>query len=221
VRDKLGPFLWHFPPIMRFDAQRLEAFFRLLPRDTEEALALARRRDSRMTGRSRLSIDANRKLRHAIEIRHPSFATTEFVELLREHGIGFVVADSARKWPKMFHVATDFVYVRLHGDVAVYTSGYTGRAPASWARRTRAWDTSGCDVYGYFDNDVKVRAAFDALNLMQKLHLRWRPSDAACGEEPVAMREAGTRVARPTGVYVPRVTRDNPAWSSLSRADSE
>src|SRR5262245_41080919 len=50
VRDKLGPFLWQFPPIMRFDAQRLEAFFRLLPRDTEEALALARRRDSRMTG---------------------------------------------------------------------------------------------------------------------------------------------------------------------------
>ena len=166
LRDKLGPFLWQFPPMFAFKRERLEAFFRLLPRNTAQALALARRRDARMIGRSRLAIDANRKLRHAIEIRHPSFMTGEFVALLRKHGIGLVVADTAGKWPKMFHVTAEFVYVRLHGDIKIYTSGYSERALASWARRIRAWDRDGRDVYVYFDNDVKVKAPFDALNLM-------------------------------------------------------
>ena len=37
LRDKLGPFLWQFPPMFRFDAARLEAFFSRLPRNTEDA----------------------------------------------------------------------------------------------------------------------------------------------------------------------------------------
>src|SRR5437762_6378398 len=106
-----------------FKRERLEAFFRLLPRTTEQALALARKRDQRMIGRSRLAIDANRPLRHAVEIRHPSFMTSDFVRLLRKHHIGLVVADTAGKWPKLFHVTTNFVYVRLHGDIQIYTSG--------------------------------------------------------------------------------------------------
>jgi uncharacterized protein YecE (DUF72 family) len=108
LRDKLGPFLWQFPPMFRFDPGRLEAFFALLPRDTEEALALARRRDARMTGRSRLAIHAKHPLRHAVEIRHPSFMNNAFTALLRKHDIGLVVADTAGKWPKMFHVTSDF-----------------------------------------------------------------------------------------------------------------
>ena len=86
LREKLGPILWQFPPMFQFKPEKLEAFFRLLPRSTAQALALARRRDARMIGRSRLAIDANRKLRHAIEIRHPSFMSAEFVALLRKHG---------------------------------------------------------------------------------------------------------------------------------------
>src|SRR5688500_10146729 len=56
LRDKLGPFLWQFPPQMSYDRERFDAFFSLLPRSTKDALALARRRDARMTGRSRLAI---------------------------------------------------------------------------------------------------------------------------------------------------------------------
>ena len=128
LRDKLGPFLWQFPPMFRYDRERFERFFELLPRDTNEALALARRRDARMTGRARLAIDEDRPLRHAVEIRHPSFMNDDFVALLRKHGIGLVVADTAGKWPHSFDVTADFVYVRLHGDVKIYTSGYTDRA---------------------------------------------------------------------------------------------
>ena len=89
------------------------------PTHYANALALVRRRDARMLGRSRLAIDADRPLRHAVEIRHRSFMNDDFVSLLRDHGIGLVVADTAGKWPKMFHVTSDFVYLRLHGDVKV------------------------------------------------------------------------------------------------------
>ena len=216
LRDKLGPFLWQFPPMFRFDAGRLAPFLKLLPRTTREALSLARRRDARLIGRSRLAIDADRPLRHAVEIRHPSFMTGEFVRLLREHRIGLVVADTAGKWPKMFHVTADFVYVRLHGEIKIYTSGYSERALSSWARRIRRWHRDGRDVYVYFDNDVKVRAPFDALNLMHQLGLRWHPPDATC-EEPLPVHEAGTRVPRLKYAYGPRVTGGNSAWNYLGR----
>jgi uncharacterized protein YecE (DUF72 family) len=208
LRDKLGPFLWQFPPLFRYQPERLEEFFALLPRTTGEALALARRRDARMHGRSRLAIDAERRLRHAIEIRHESFMSEAFVRLLRKHDIGLVVADTAGKWPKLFHVTSDFVYLRLHGDVRIYTSGYSERALASWARRIRGWDRAGRDVYVYFDNDVKVRAPFDALNLMRMLGLQWG--------EP--FHRPGLRVPRSKYAYGPRVTGGNPAWDYLKRS---
>jgi uncharacterized protein YecE (DUF72 family) len=213
LRDKLGPFLWQFPPMFRFDPERLEAFFALLPRDTEEALALARRRDARMTGRSRLAIHSKQPLRHADEIRHPSFMNNDFTALLRKHDIGLVVADTAGKWPKMFHVTSGFVYVRLHGDIKIYTSGYSDRALASWARRIRGWSKEGRDVYVYFDNDVKVKAPFDALNLMRKLRLEWSPGE----KPPLPLHAAGARVPRLKFAYGPRVTGGNPAWDALKR----
>ena len=188
LREKLGPFLWQFPQMFHFKPERLEAFFELLPRTTAQALALARRRDARMIGRSRLAIDANRPLRHAVEIRHPSFMNEDFLALLRQHGIGLVVADTAGRWPKMFDVTADFVYVRLHGDKVIYTSGYTSRALDQWAKRIRRWDRLGADVYVYFDNDVKVRAPYDAQALMRKLGLCWSAEAAASPLPKVARR---------------------------------
>ena len=220
LNDKLGPFLWQFPEMFHFKPERLEAFFRLLPRNTREALALARKRDSRMTGRARLAIDANRPLRHAIEIRHRSFMNPRFIDLLRKYDIGLVVADTAGKWPKMFHVTAGFVYVRLHGDAEIYTSGYSSRALASWARRIRAWDEEGRDVYVYFDNDVKVRAPYDAQALMRKLELSW-PADAGAPRLP----EVAARVLRSPRSRGPRVRAagEDPRWNfsrDASRARS-
>ena len=216
LKDKLGPFLWQFPPMFVYRRERLEPFLARLPKTTGEALALARRRDARMTGRSRLAIDADRPLRHAVEIRHPSFMNEDFVSLLREHGIGLVVADTAGKWPKLFHVTSDFVYVRLHGDVKIYTSGYTDRALDAWARRIRGWARGGKDVYVYFDNDVKVHAPFDALRLMHRLKLPWS-AEARDSEAPFARHAAGARRPRLRPAYGPRVTGGNAAWRSLER----
>lgn len=187
LRAKLGPFLWQLPPRMIFDEARLRAFLALLPRDTVEALRLARRRDvARMRGRSALAIDAVRPLRHAFEIRHASFCTPAFAALLREHGAALVVADTAARWPYIEQVTADFMYVRLHGETELYRSGYDEPALRRWAELIGAWRAGAepadaarlddvrpprrpRDVYCYFDNDAKVRAPFDAMALMRML----------------------------------------------------
>ena len=213
LKEKLGPFLWQFPPMFPFKPERFDEFFAMLPRDTEAALSLARKRDSRLTGRARLAIDAKRPLYHAVEVRHPSFVDPAFLALLRKHQIGLVVADTAGKWPKLFDVTADLVYVRLHGDVKIYTSGYGDRALGEWARRIRGWDRGGRDVYVYFDNDVKSRAPFDALSLMKKLGLKWK------AEAPQGFRlhAVGGRMPRMKKQYGPRVTGGNSAWEGIGR----
>ena len=112
---KLGPVLWQLPPTLGFDADRLASFFELLPRTTTEAATLARGHEARLAGRTHLSVDADRPLRHALEVRHPSFETPELVHLLRAHDVGLVCADTAGRWPMLDDVTSDFVYVRLHG----------------------------------------------------------------------------------------------------------
>jgi uncharacterized protein YecE (DUF72 family) len=185
LNDKLGTILWQFPGNFRLDLDRFAAFFELLPRDTRSAAWLARRHDDRLKARAWMRTDGNRRLRHAVEIRHESFRDERFIRLLRRHGIALVVADTAGKWPLMEDVTADFVYVRLHGDKEIYVSGYTGTALDKWAQKIRHWaagnDAPGAqvllparkrrsrDVYVYFDNDMKVRAPADAMALMRKL----------------------------------------------------
>ncbi|WP_410479363.1 DUF72 domain-containing protein [Pseudonocardia sp. H11422] len=184
---KLGPMLWQLPPRMRFDPERLDAFLAMLPRSTGAAAELATRHDERLEGRAFTTTDADRPLRHALEVRHPSFEDPALVELLRAHDVALVVADTAGTWPYLEDVTADFVYARLHGDSELYVSGYTPDALDTWAEKVRAWrdGTSpagehtlapaaperpeGRDVYVYFDNDVKVHAPYDAIGLAERL----------------------------------------------------
>ena len=167
--DKLGPMLWQLPPNLGFHPDRLSAFFDLLPRTTAQAARLADGHDERLKDRSLTVTDADRPLRHALEVRHSTYETPAFVELLRTHDIAVVVADTAGKWPFIAEVTSDFVYVRLHGSEELYVSGYDDASLDGWAERIRGWADSGRDVYVYFDNDVKVRAPFDAMSLAGKL----------------------------------------------------
>lgn len=167
--DKLGPVLWQLPPVLGFDPERLATFFELLPRTTSAAADLARGHDERLEGRALTEAAGDRPLRHALEVRHPTYLTPDFVELLRRHDVGLVVADTAGKWPFMLDVTSDLVYVRLHGGEELYVSGYDDAALAVWAERIAGWAADGRDVVVYFDNDVKVHAPFDALRLAQLL----------------------------------------------------
>jgi uncharacterized protein YecE (DUF72 family) len=174
LKEKLGPVLWQFPPNFQFDAERMARFFDLLPHDTEAAAKLARKRHARMKGRSRLAIDRNRPLRHAVEVRHESFRDPAFLKLLREHNIAIVIAETARRWPMFLDITADFIYMRLHGDKELYRSGYSDKALDRWARRIKTWHREAApNIFCYFDNtDVKLRAPYDAQSLMKKLSLR-------------------------------------------------
>jgi uncharacterized protein YecE (DUF72 family) len=132
-----------------------------------------------------MKIDANRPLRHAMEIRHSSFVTPEFIELLRAYNVALVCADTV-EWPRLMDVTSDFMYCRLHGSEQLYASGYDKKAIEQWAARVAAWargtepadaekviqdakpKLSARDVFVYFDNDAKVRAPFDAQQLMAR-----------------------------------------------------
>jgi uncharacterized protein YecE (DUF72 family) len=169
LRDKLGPILWQLPERHRFDRDQLESFLQLLPRTTTEALELATRHDSRLTDRSWLQTQPERRIRYALEARHPDFGGPDVAELLRSYDVGFVVADTAGRWLQVREVTSDFVYVRLHGSQELYTSGYTEEELAGWAADIREWSTQGRDVFVYFDNDAKGRAPFDAVLLTELL----------------------------------------------------
>jgi uncharacterized protein YecE (DUF72 family) len=185
LQEKLGPVLWQLPATQAFD-ERIAAFLELLPRDTHSAARLAREHDARLRGRSWTQVSSRLPLRHALEVRHPSFCCPEFIALLRRHGVALVVADTAGKFPLLEDVTANFMYLRLHGDVKLYESGYSSAALARWAARIRAWRSGkeprdavrwaprrrggqARDVYVYFDNDAKVHAPHDAQALAQLL----------------------------------------------------
>jgi uncharacterized protein YecE (DUF72 family) len=189
LKEKLGPILWQFPPSFRFDAALFESFLKQLPHDTEAAAKLTEKRDATMHNREYINADQKRTLRHAVEIRNKSFKTPEFIALLRKYKVALVIADTAGKWPDNEDITADFTYLRLHGAEELYASGYTDKALDNWAARIDAWSKGGQpddakliseqapssrksrDVYCYFDNDIKVKAPFDARKLLRRLNL--------------------------------------------------
>jgi len=190
LEEKMGPMLWQFAPQRTFDRERFEAFLQILPRSTRAASRIARKHDARVDGRSSYHVTVDRPIRHAFEVRHESFMTDEFMDLLREYDAALVFSDAADDWPYAEDVTADFIYIRLHGAEETYASGYGDAALESWASRISKWSNGSeprdarrvngpakkrksRDVYVYFDNDRKVRAPYDALDLARRLGNEW------------------------------------------------
>ncbi|MFP5384907.1 MAG: DUF72 domain-containing protein [Bacteriovoracia bacterium] len=188
LKEKLGPFLWQFPPSMQFEPERFENFLKLLPSDFEGAVKLGKK-SQLPKERQYLKCETNYKLRHAVEVRNNTFLNPWFVDLLRKYKVAIVFADTAGRWPYLEDITTDFVYVRLHGDEELYVSGYDDVALDFWAERIKAWKAGrepkdrltitdahplprSRDIYVYFDNDAKVRAPVDAKSLIERLIAR-------------------------------------------------
>ena len=182
LRRKLGPMLWQFPPFMRFDAERCDRFLGMLPKTAAAAAKRMEQHDHRIASAALPEKIPRLALRHAVEIRHESFRSEEFMALLRKHNVALVVADTAGKFPYLEDVTADFMYLRLHGAEVLYASGYDDASLKRWAKRIVAWSHGGeprdvqrvsahvpesapRSVYCYFDNDAKVRAPFDAQRL--------------------------------------------------------
>ena len=183
---KLGPILWQFSQRFRFRDERLRPFLDLLPRTHEDAARLARDHDHRAKDPAVEPL-TDAPLRHAIEVRHESFLTPAFVDLLREHGVALVVSHNPGIYPVVEEPTADFMYLRLHGAERMYYGSYGDPALDDWAERIRAWaegrepadpervtdrpppSDRPRDVYVYFDNDEKTKAPFDARRLMERL----------------------------------------------------
>lgn len=191
--DRLGPMLWQFPAHFRFDAERIESFFKLLPQDSAAAERLARRHDHHLKAPADYGDGVRRKIRHAMEIRHESFCDPEFIALLRRYDVALVCADTV-DWPLLMDVTADFVYCRLHGSTELYRSGYSPAQLDRWAERVRHWargaatdgnfvcgpvkDGRRRDVFVFFDNTDKLMAPGDAKELMERLAVEWMPEGA-------------------------------------------
>jgi uncharacterized protein YecE (DUF72 family) len=119
LKRKLGPINWQFMAAKKFDPADFEAFLALLPKSADGAA-----------------------LRHAVEVRHPSFAVPEFVTLCRRHGVAIVTAGDS-EFPMIADVTADFVYVRAMGTQEKEALGYSRPAIARWAARAKSWEAGG------------------------------------------------------------------------------
>jgi uncharacterized protein YecE (DUF72 family) len=135
---KAGPVLFQLPPNFKADADRLAAFFKLLPK----------------------------KRRYSFEFRHPSWYEPSIFRLLREQNISLCISDH-HDAPAPWKRTADFVYVRGHGPQGRYKDHYGDAALRDWARRIKSWKRQGCDVFVYFDNDQKSAAPADARRLIE------------------------------------------------------
>lgn len=185
----LGPILWQLPATLRFDANRIERFLDLLPRDGSAMARLARRHDERVPTPDLSGIDGARRVRHALEPRHPSFFVPEMVRIARRHGLALAFSDASR-WPYTEELTAGFVYLRLHGPDDLYSSRYSPAALSRWADRVVAWASGEepddpvritsrvpparrtRDVYVYFDNDAHGYAPHQAVALKEEVSAR-------------------------------------------------
>lgn len=144
---KLGPVLWQLAPTKTFDPEDIARFLALLP---EEADGL--------------------RLRHALEVRHPSFLVPEFAALAAAHGVAVVCADSD-KYPAIADVTGDFIYARLQRTVEHEPAGYPPALLDRWAAQARAWERTAAsgEVYVYMISGAKVRNPAAAMALLQRL----------------------------------------------------
>lgn len=161
--DRLGPVLWQFAPTKRFDPEDFGAFLALLPESC-----------------------GGMPLRHALEVRHESFACADFVALARRHDAAIVCADHA-EYPQIADLTGGFVYARLMQAREEVEAGYDAGQLDEWARVARSWSEGhapeglayvcareraapqGRDVFVYMINGAKRRAPAAAMALAERL----------------------------------------------------
>jgi uncharacterized protein YecE (DUF72 family) len=129
---KLGPINWQFMPTKKFDAEDFAAFLSFLPKKL-----------------------GGRRLRHAIEVRHESFAVPAFYALARKHGVAIVHA-CGDDFPVIDEPTADFTYARAMSSQENLAQGVPPAEIRSLVRRSRTWAERG-DVFVYFIAGAKVR----------------------------------------------------------------
>jgi uncharacterized protein YecE (DUF72 family) len=161
--EKLGPLLWQLAPTKKLDPDDFTAFLKLLPER-----------------------HAGVRLRHAVEVRHPSFSVPEFVTAMGQANAAIVYADHPT-YPAIADVTGDFVYARLQTGSDEVETCYAPKELDGWADRVRRWAAGKVpddlpradparktaetprDVFVYFIHSGKVRAPHGAMALMERV----------------------------------------------------
>jgi len=131
--EKLGPLLYQLPPNMHRNDDTLESFLATLPRG----------------------------LKHVIEFRHQSWLEEKVFEILHKYNTGFCIFDMPSISCPVVATA-DFAYVRFHGSSAPYSSFYSDRELADWAKGLADLAANLKAVYIYFNNDAEAFAVRNA-----------------------------------------------------------
>jgi uncharacterized protein YecE (DUF72 family) len=170
--DRLGPFVWQLPPNLSYDAESFATFLELLPRNLDAYLALARRADGAKAP-PYLEPNGNETFRHAIEMRHQSFETTEVDALLKAHNVARVIADTIDN-PRR-DLTADFAYCRFQGPARPDPMGYEEADIDDLAKTVSGWRDAGIDTYAYFVHEDKLHAPANAMALAAKLGITPSP----------------------------------------------
>ncbi len=142
--DRLGPVNWQFLETKKFDREDMADFMKLLPKTAGKL-----------------------PLRHALEVRHPSFLDQEFIDLARRHGVAVVFADHER-FPQIDEQTTDFTYARLMRTKEKPQTGFSKKDLDGWATKAKAWARKG-DVFLYVISGAKVNNPAAAQALIKRL----------------------------------------------------
>ena len=159
--EKLGPILWQFMGTKKFEPDDFAAFLALLPAKHDGVA-----------------------LRHAVHVRHDSFAVPAFIAMCRKAGVTIVYADST-DYPAIADVTGDFVYARLEDAVEEEPAGYAPAALDRWTHAAQRWAAGGTpdglpyvgappaktprETFVFFINGFKERAPAGAMSLIKRL----------------------------------------------------
>lgn len=180
----LGPVLWQLPAQLPFHPERIDRFLGLLPSTHGHAADLGQHADRAKFDRWGADPVATTDvpdlpMRHALEVRHPSYLAEEFLAICRSHGVAVVCADTAGRFPWIDQPVSDLGYFRLHGSRELYASDYTDVELDGWVDRIRGWAAvpEVAQIRVYFDNDAHGFAPRNALALAARLEVG--PGDAS------------------------------------------
>ena len=166
LEPKVGIVLFQLPKRFEKNAERLAAFFGMLPPC----------------------------YRYAFEFRHRSWYAEDIFALLRKAGVALCISDHADA-PAPWIATARHVYIRGHGPSGQYHGNYDARTLRRWADAIGKWRSERRDVFVYFDNDQKAAAPRDAMRLIDLLHPSdVRTKSASRSRSDRAYRPAARRV---------------------------
>jgi len=142
--DRLGPINWQFMATKKFDPVDFEAFLKLLPAEL-----------------------GGRPLRHALELRSPTFKNEQFYDLARRYRVAVCFADDD-EFPVLDETTTDFTYARLMRSQDAIETGYAPRDLDGWAKKAKQWARRG-DAFIYFISGDKHRNPAAAMALIERV----------------------------------------------------